>query len=142
MHYAIEHAHAVQPGFYTHEGRVIWEIEVDHNLRELVVIASNGTTEKQQEEQHEAYYEDYRPGEQHPRVFLKAPGIRIRDMYCGEWAMAEQEAVELTASEARRLACALLAAAEEYDRCLEPVAPPHDVDEGRTDPFDINELRR
>ncbi len=49
-------------------------------------------------------------------VVANAAGIRIRDVYCGEWEMAERSAVRLTVSEARQLADSLQAAADEFER--------------------------
>lgn len=43
-------------------------------------------------------------------VFASPTQVRIRSMYCGELEMAEQEALNLTAHEARQLAEALSAA--------------------------------
>jgi hypothetical protein len=54
-------------------------------------------------------------------LFIEGRGIRIRDMYCGEWEMSERDGVRLTVGQARRVACALLAAAEEYERFLSPI---------------------
>lgn len=110
----IQHAYASPRGFYTDEGRAMWEIEVDRSLRELHVLASNDFERRRND-----YDLDYRPEE---TVFIKAPGIRIRDMYCGELKMAERDAIALNAAEARQLAISLLAAAEEYERYLRPAA--------------------
>ncbi len=49
-------------------------------------------------------------------VVANAAGIRIRDIYCGEWEMAERSAVQLTVSEARQLADSLQAAADEFEQ--------------------------
>jgi len=84
----IEYCYASPHGFYTHMGRALWEIEVDHSLRDLSVIAAGEYVE--------------------PRSH-KAPGIRIRDTYCGELADDETHAIALSPVEARRLASALLA---------------------------------
>jgi excisionase family DNA binding protein len=88
--------------------RALWQIEVGHSLRELDVIATGAAAEDATRPCRELD----RDGDSY---MIKAPGIRIRDMYCCELAMAEREAVELSAVEARRLACALLAAAEEFE---------------------------
>jgi hypothetical protein len=48
-------------------------------------------------------------------VVANAAGIRIRDIYCGEWEMAERSAVQLTVSEARQLADSLAAAADRFE---------------------------
>ena len=45
-------------------------------------------------------------------VFADARGIRIRDMHCGEWEMAERSAVHLTPDQARALGEILLEAAD------------------------------
>lgn len=108
---SIERTHAVPIGFYTAKDRGLWEIEVDFSLRELHVIAAGPKAK-----------DDVLAEATH----IKAPGIRIRDMYCGEWEMAEEQAIPLTPTEARNLAIALLAAAEEYERYLDPVG--HDGD--------------
>lgn len=110
-----EHPYATPHGFYTHDGRVIWEIEPDdpdrEPLRELCVIASTGEHERQQ-------MADAKQEDPDSFLFIKGRGIRIRDMYCGEWEMSERDAINLTGGQARRVACALLAAAEEYERFL------------------------
>jgi hypothetical protein len=49
-------------------------------------------------------------------VVANAAGIRIRDVYCGEWEMAESSAVRLTVSEARQLADSLQAAADKFEQ--------------------------
>lgn len=49
-------------------------------------------------------------------VFANANGVRIRDMGCGEWEMAERAAIYLSAERARQLGEILLAAAEVVER--------------------------
>lgn len=60
----------------------LWEIDVDHSLRTLIVYAS-------------------------------VDRLRIVDMFCGEWEMAERQAVHLNPTEAQALGEALIAAAGE-----------------------------
>lgn len=50
------------------------------------------------------------------KVLAGPHGIRMRDVYCGEWEMGERSAVHLDADEARQVGRALLAAAEELER--------------------------
>lgn len=87
------HTHTSPRPFYTNEDVGLWEIEVDNPLRELRVIAAG------------------------PAFQDEPTGIRIRDTYyCdAEPKAAERGAVYLSATEARRLADALLAAATDYD---------------------------
>jgi hypothetical protein len=48
-------------------------------------------------------------------VFADSRGIRVRDMYCGEWEMAERSAVHLTPELARALGEILLEAAQQVE---------------------------
>ncbi len=48
-------------------------------------------------------------------VFADARGIRIRDMHCGEWEIAERSAVHLTPESARALGEILIEAAKQFD---------------------------
>ncbi|MFM8857459.1 MAG: hypothetical protein ACKOI2_09715 [Actinomycetota bacterium] len=48
-------------------------------------------------------------------VFANADGIRIGDMRCGEWEMAERSAVHLTVEQARAPGEILLAAAQRVE---------------------------
>lgn len=108
----IEYVHATHRGFYTSKDRALWEIEVGHSLRDLHVIAAGP-------ESRDALADSFTfNGRRH---YTNAPCIRIRDMYCEEIGMAEEQAVALTPTEARHLAMALMAAAEEYERYLDPV---------------------
>ncbi|MGO9352479.1 MAG: hypothetical protein ACLP3C_17295 [Mycobacterium sp.] len=115
----IRHTQAAPRGSYTDDHRALWEIEVDHNLRELHVIAAGKHAEPQYAESVDRAIS----------YSVKTPGIRVRDMYCGELADSEINAIPLTAAEARQLACALLAAAEEYEHYLEPATPAEDPDQ-------------
>jgi hypothetical protein len=45
-------------------------------------------------------------------VYANADGIRIKDTFCGEWEIAERNAVRLSVTEARALGEILLAAAD------------------------------
>lgn len=49
-------------------------------------------------------------------VFADARGIRIRDMYCGEWEIAERSAIQLTPRLAKQLGEILFEAARQVER--------------------------